>query len=288
MDIKSQFGLASLLCLINLSVFAQTAFESNPVQTSRSIGKRVSDSGLNLLEAVKGQKIVSGKLLEPATIKSRQQLSAIANRHDQYFSIYDADVELLSDIDGDGYHHALNVIFDVDVDYDRATLYAKLYLSREGGPWIQYATSDLFNIFQNDVGDTYEVTTELVEGYPPGYYAVLVEIYSLNHTGMVTSDILDRHYLGKEIMLEDINRDEGIVFEEVAFSISHGAGSFSLFFWLLLVQVVIAARGVLTLYPRKTIIIKDAPGLRFFVPASVAVMHSTRQKEGEARLNSPG
>ena len=281
MNIKSQLGLAGILCLISLGVSAQAAISSEAEQTSRSIGKQLSDDSIDLRQAVKSQTVVSGEPMETTAIKSRDQQIAIANRHDQYFSIYDADVELLSDIDGDGFHHALNVIFDVDVDYDGATLYAKLYLSREGGPWIQYTTSELFNIFQNDVSDTYEMTTELIDGYWPGYYAVLVEIYSLNHVDMVTSEILDHHYLGKNIMLEDLNRDEVTVYEEVTtyeeVSVSHGAGSFSLFFWLLLVQVVIAARGVLTLSPLKTIIIKkDISGLRSFIPARVAKTHSTR------------
>jgi len=277
MNTKSQFGLAGLLCLISLGAFAQTAFDSKTVQTSRSVGKQVSDDSIDLRQQVKSQEVVSGNLLQSTTIKPREQQVVVANRHDQYFTIYDADVELLSDLDGDGYHHALNVIFDVDVDYDGATLYAKLYLSREGGPWIQYTTTDLFHIFGDDAGDAYEVTTELIDGYPPGYYALLVEIYSLNHVDMVASEIFDHHNLGKDITLEDLNRDEGFVFEEVEVSVSHGGGSFSLFFWLLLVQVVIAARGVLTLSPRKTIIIKkDTSGLRSFFPTRVAKTHSTR------------
>ncbi len=281
MNIKSQLSLAGMLCFISLAVFAQTAIDSEAVQTSRSIGKQLNNDDIDLRQAVKSQTIVSGKHRETTLLMSRDQQLTIANRHDQYFYIYDADVELLSDIDGDGFHHALNVSFDVDVDYDGATLYAKLYLSREGGPWIQYTTSELFNIFQNDIGDTYEMTTELIDGYAPGYYAVLVEIYSLNHVHMVASEILDHHYLGKNILLEDLNRDEVAVYEEVTtyeeLSISHGAGSFSLFYWLLLVQVVIAARGVLTLSPRKTIKIKkDTSALRSFVPARLTKPHLTR------------
>ena len=277
MNIKSQFGLAGMLCVISLGVFAQSVGDSEVVQTSRSVGKQVKDNSINLLEAVKSKDIVSGKPLEEKTLESTDQQTAIANRYDQFFSIYGADVALLSDIDGDGFHHALNVIFDVDVDHDVATLYAKLYLSREGGRWIQYATTDLFSIFENDAGDAYEVTTELLEGYPSGYYAVLVEIYSLNHTDMVASEIVDHNYLGKDIMLEDYNRDEVIYYEEEIVVTSHGAGSFSLFFWLLLVQVVIAARGALTLSPRKTIIIKKgASGLRSFIQARITSTLSTR------------
>ena len=113
---------------------------------------------------------------------------------------------LLSDLDGDGFHHAFNVFFDVDVSHDSATIYAKLYLSRDGGPWSQYHTTNLFSIYGDDYSDAYEVTTELLEGYPPGYYDVLIEVFSLNHPGMVTSQVLDYHYLGRDVMLEDLSR----------------------------------------------------------------------------------
>ena len=100
-------------------------------------------------------------------------------------------MQLISDLDGDGYHHAINVYFDVDVSVDSASVYAKLYLSREGEPWSQYFTTDLFSIHIDDVSDAYEVETELLEGYDLGYYDVLVEIYSMDHAFMVTSEVLD-------------------------------------------------------------------------------------------------
>ncbi len=262
MNIKKQLGLAGLLCIVSMGTFAQGENAEEISQISRSIGKRVDDKSIDLRAVVKTQKSVSGALRPENTMQARN----LANRHDQYFSIYGAGVELLSDIDGDGFHHLLNVIFDVDVDYDAATLYAKLYLSREGGPWIQYASTNLFDIYENDTSDTYEMTTELIEGYPSGYYSVLVEIYSLNHSYMVASEILDHHYLGRDVMLEDLHRDEVVVYEEVEVYESYGAGGFSLILWLLLVQVVIAVRGIFTLSPRKTLIRrkKDTPELRSF------------------------
>lgn len=254
MNIRIWCGLAGLLCLLSINAFAQPAFGEGTVQISRSAGKKVDDTSIDLQSALKSQAPVEGQLRsEDTTLAGR-----LANRYDQYFSIYSAGVELLSDIDGDGFHHRLNVIFDVDVNYDAATVYAKLYLSREGGPWVQYADTDLFDIYSDDIADTYEVTTELIEGYPPGYYAVLIEVYSLNDSYMVASEIIDKHYLGSSVMLEDLQRDEVIVYpdygyyEEVEIVETHGAGSFSLFYWLLIMQVVIAARGILALTPRIT------------------------------------
>lgn len=274
MNIKSQLGFTGLLCAMSFSVLAQ----GDITQTSRSFGKLVSDDSIVLSSAVKSETIVENVLrVSPENNDVAQR--NIANRHDQYFWIYNADVELISDLDGDGYHHALNVIFDVDVDYDGATVYAKLYLSREGGPWIQYNSSDLFDIFEEDVSDEYEVTTELVDGYPAGYYAVMIEIYSLNHSQMVASGIFDFHNLGKDIMLEDLRRDEVVIYEEVEVVTvtEHGGGSFSLLIWLLLVQVVIAARGALSLSPRKTIIIRTGiSGLRSFFRMGITMPYSTR------------
>jgi hypothetical protein len=64
---------------------------------------------------------------------------------------------------------------------------------------------------------------------------------------MVTSQVLDSYYLGKDIMLEDLSRDEIYYYEEDYYS--HGGGSFSLVWLLLIVQVVIAVRGAVTLTP---------------------------------------
>ncbi|MDH5353052.1 MAG: choice-of-anchor H family protein [Gammaproteobacteria bacterium] len=273
MNTTTRIGFAGLLCAISLNGFAQ----SDEVLVSRSVGKLVEDDSIVLREEVKSQELVTSTASDTSIVED-DTLSRTANRYDQYFTIYQGDVDLLSDLDRDGFHHALNVSFDVDVDYDGATVYAKLYLSREGGPWIQYHTTGLFNIFENNASDTYEVTTELIDGYFTGYYAVLVEIYSLNHAGMVASEILDHHNLGKDVMLEDLGRDEVLYYEEVEVTtVTYGVGSFSLFIWLLLVQVVIAARGILSLSPRKTIIKRtDTSALRSFMLSKLPVPDSTR------------
>ncbi|MEE8366636.1 MAG: choice-of-anchor H family protein [Gammaproteobacteria bacterium] len=233
--------------------FACTAMAYAQVDTqlSRSAGKLVEDSSIDLAsevklrEPVESPAAVQNSTGDALTGQDSQGQATIANRHDQYFSIYEADVSLLSDLDFDGYHHAFNVRFDVDVSYESATVYAKLYLSRDGEPWRQYHTTALFNIYGDDFSDAYEVTTELIDGYPPGYYRILIEVYSLNHAGIVASALLDHYYLGRDVMLEDLSRDhsDGYYLEEV--SISHGGvGSFSMVWLLMIFQVVIAVRGV--------------------------------------------
>jgi hypothetical protein len=238
--------IIGMLSGVSLSVQAQEG-----MLVSRSIGKLVQDESIELTTEVRKQDLVitgppdQEQTRDTTSTRIRQGQAGIANRYDQYFTIYDASVSLLSDLDGDGYHHAINLFFDVDVSDESATVYAKLYLSRDGGPWLQYYTTDWFNIYGDSYSDAYEVTTELLEGYAPGYYDILIEVFSLNHADMVASQVLDSYYLGRDTMLEDLSRDEIYYYEENYYS--HGAGSFSLVWLLLIVQVVIAARGAVTL-----------------------------------------
>ncbi len=226
------------------------------LQSSRSAGKSGLESGVDLSQALQqADPVTRAKATASesyADSEAAQRFAGIANRHDQLFEIYHADVRLLSDLDGDGFHHALRVLFDVDVNYDGATVYAKLYLSRQGEPWSQYYTTDLFSIFGDDPADAYEVETELLEGYAPGYYAVLIEIYSLDHAYMVASEVVDYYYLGRDIALEDLYRDEPVGEYYTEVSVSHGAASMgSLLLFFLFIQVVIAARGFLASTPCK-------------------------------------
>jgi hypothetical protein len=249
---------AILLLSVSLAVFGAPAFAAGDQQASRSAGKLKHDESIDLPVRLSQQEtLVRDRPTEPenyAASLSAQRFAGIANRHDQLFEIYDADVTLISDLDGDGYHHALNVYFDADVDYGVANVYAKLYLSREGEPWSQYYTTDLFHIDGDAVEDAYEVETELVDGYEPGYYDVLIEIYSLDHAYMVASEVLDYHYLGRDVPLEDLFWDEPHISAHGGGSVSHGhgGGSFAaLLLFFLIVQVVIAARGAFALTPGK-------------------------------------
>lgn len=245
--------MIGLLGFISVSTYAQ-----EEMLVSRSAGKMLQDDSIDLtLVASQGPLVFSptpdaSQTRDVNSPEGLRQQTGIANRYDQYFSIYDADVQLIADLDGDGYHHALNVYFDVDAGYGHATVYVKLYLSQNGGPWSHYYTTDLFEIYADDYSDAYEVSTELVEGYSPDYYDILIEVFSLDHADMVTSLILDPYYLDKYVLLEDLGwdqRDE-YYYEEESYYYG-GGGSFSLLYLLLILQVVIAARGASTKAPEK-------------------------------------
>ena len=242
---------------------AVTAQAGETLLTSRSAGKLQQDQTTDLSQDLRQRAAVSRAVADKpenyAAGPSLQLYDGVANRYDQVFEIFAGDVQLISDLDGDGFHHAIRVSFDVDVSYDSATVYAKLYLSREGGPWSQYFTTDLFNVQGDDYSDVYEVETELMEGYAPGYYAVLVEIYSLDHAYMVASSVLDYHSLDRDVMIEDLARDEPFFeeryiessteyYEEVHYS-SGGGSIGALLMFFLIIQFVIAARGSLAAFP---------------------------------------
>lgn len=128
-------------------------------------------------------------------------------RHLPYFTLYDAHADLLLDEDGDGFHQRLRVNFDADVDHDQyEDVYAELFLSRDGGPWVRYHTTDVFTIWGDAADDDYAVTSTLLEGYPSGYYDIAIDLYALGH-GFVTS-IDSNHSTGlRALPLEDADRD---------------------------------------------------------------------------------
>ncbi len=101
------------------------------------------------------------------------------------FTIFDAQAVLSWDDDGDGFYHRLRVSFDPDVSGDEAWVYARLYLSLEGEPWNHIHTTEVFPITGDASDDAYEVVTRLIDGYPTGYYDVLIELYDADYDLLV-------------------------------------------------------------------------------------------------------
>lgn len=112
----------------------------------------------------------------------------LAHPTGRIFAVYDAQTLLTRDYDDDGFYHRLRVSFDPDVTSGgSAWVYARLYLSLEGGPWNHYFTTDVFPIDGVNTGDAYEVVTNLLDGYPTGYYDVLIELYDADYDLLVDS-----------------------------------------------------------------------------------------------------
>lgn len=108
----------------------------------------------------------------------QQKLSAgEAQTPNTDFWFYTADVELFADDDRDGYYHGIDLLFDADTIYTRADVYAVVYLSRDGGPWIEYSATEDFTIWGATSDDDYVIVTELLSGFPRGSYDILIELF---------------------------------------------------------------------------------------------------------------
>lgn len=144
------------------------------------------------------------------------------------FRIYDAQTRLFDDLDRDGYYTWLQVTFDVDTDYTEAEVYADIWLRDPGGAYTLIHETDIFTIRGSSSSDDYEVEAELVAGFPPGLYDVLIEVYDAWDDRFVADfDAMDSSDLGL-LPLEDISFDGDIPPPVVYSDGSGGSGSFSL------------------------------------------------------------
>ncbi|MFK8019105.1 MAG: choice-of-anchor H family protein [Pseudomonadales bacterium] len=136
------------------------------------------------------------------------------------FWVYDAFTELRHDVDGDGHYTRLIVDFDVDTVYLVADVYARLYLSRDQGPWNEYAVTEDFSVIASGSGDNYVMESDLVDGFPFGYYDVLIEIYDVIDNSLVAEFGPADSAALSDLPLEDEFRDgAGDVIV-----VSHGGG----------------------------------------------------------------
>ncbi len=135
------------------------------------------------------------------------------------FSIYDAFSYLLSDIDGDGYYQSFSIVFDADFYTtsfaDHANVYAELYLSKDGGPWTHYYSTETFTIYGESDDDEYEVMTILEQGFTSGYYDVLIDLYDADHEELVVSYSSDDNNALYALPLESGDIDQWYVTEVI-------------------------------------------------------------------------
>ncbi|PMG41869.1 choice-of-anchor H family protein [Shewanella sp. 10N.286.52.B9] len=135
------------------------------------------------------------------------------------FTIYQAYSHLYDDFDEDGFYQTFTVTFDADVYGfsvgEPANVYAELYLSRNGGPWQHYYSTDIFTIYGEAEDDSYEVLTTLAQGYKTDYYDVLIDLYEVGYEDIVatiSSEEADSLYA---LPLESSDRDTVYIEEEI-------------------------------------------------------------------------
>lgn len=165
--------------------------------------------------------------------RSTQQKTGVvvSQAGDPNFWFYDADVELFSDFDRDGYYFGIDLLFDADTNYAVADVYAVIYLSFEYGPWNEYAETDDFTLFGTTSTDDYVVETELVSGYLTGDYDILIELFDAYDGTYLASFGPDDTSELSFLPLEDSTRDAVSGGQTQVVVNSGGGGSIG---WLLL------------------------------------------------------
>lgn len=151
------------------------------------------------------------------------------------FWFYDANVELYSDLDRDGFYAGVDLSFDADTVYDVADVYAVVYVSYELGPWNEFAVTDDFAIFGASGDDEYFIDTELVSGYPTGEYDIMIELFDTFDGSFVASIGPDESAPLSILPLEDIGRDTPV--DTVIVVHEGGGGSLG---WLTLLALMAA------------------------------------------------
>jgi len=146
------------------------------------------------------------------------------------FAIYGATTYLQDDYDSDGFYQTFSVSFDADIySYTPSQLgevYALLYISKNGGPWTHYYTTDNFLIEGETDLDEYEVITTFLSGYSADHYDILIDLYQAGYSDIVASYSSNDSNALYALSLESADYDEPYI------EVSHG-GSFSLIIILL-------------------------------------------------------
>lgn len=176
------------------------------------------------------------KALESVTSKSRESIQAL---NETEFWIYDSWVTLQHDYDYDGYYTTLNVEFDADTVFSQVPVYAVVYLGKNDVFDSIHVTS-VFNIYGDDSNDAFIIESDLLSGFPPYDYEILIEIYDADHDVLVAATDgywdADLAYVSLESENYDVPEETVVVVEE------HGGALF--------IPALLALFGV-ALYRRK-------------------------------------
>ncbi|GAA0789579.1 MULTISPECIES: choice-of-anchor H family protein [Pseudomonadati] len=166
------------------------------------------------LSVVKPQTMTANtKVTIDRTQVQQAQQSVIGYRD---FAIFEAYSRLFDDLDQDGFYQTFSVTFDADVyGYtlnEPANVYAEMYLSRNGGPWEHYYTTDVFTIYGQSEDDDFEVLTTLSQGYQTDFYDVLIDLYEYGYPEVVATLSADESDGLYALALESHDRD--VVYEQ--------------------------------------------------------------------------
>jgi len=238
----------ALMMIFGVSLISQVNAEAlNTTPSTVSYGllsEAINDeTRLNIINT-NNSSVLSDQLIGKATGKNRDEIlqttsydnslmQTMSRSYAPEFTIYDAFTTLEDDFDGDGFYQTFSVVFDADVysydSNDSSLVYARLYLSEDGGPWLHYYSTDDFIIHADSDQDEYEVITTFMSGYHPSHYDVLIDLYQVGYDGIVATYSSDDNQALYALPLESADYDPVYV-EHV--EVHHGG---SLSSWLLII-----------------------------------------------------
>lgn len=208
--------------------------------SNSTIDKTVRDEQLKQVQSdIMAPLLTQGYRPEATTMALQIESTRYISTADIY--IYDASTYLITDFNNDGFYHRFSVVIDADTTGNTAYVYARLYLSYEGGPWNHYATSDAYTIYADSEHDAFTIETELADGFIPGYYDIRIELYDADTDAWLFSygpyDDASLSALPlQDSFFDDSARTAYYPPETEVVVVGHGHGSMS--FWLLLVPVL--------------------------------------------------
>ena len=173
----------------------------------------------------------------PTELKSRNnsKTTTLTSRHyeSRQFDIFYIDAWLFNDDDYDGFYSSFDLIFDLDVDYGSAAVYADIWIRPENGYYELLHTTEVFTINGYGTHDEYHVSTDLIDNFPVGYYDILIELYDVEHSVYTPVASASSYSHDSLYALPLESRDRYVDHGSVGVTISAAAGNF----WILLLPL---------------------------------------------------
>jgi hypothetical protein len=159
---------------------------------------------------------------------------------DGTFVIYEGYAQLIEDLDADGYFQTFSVTFDADLltgnPHDEAVVYAELYLSENGGPWVHYYSTDNFVIHGESSDDEFEVYSTLEQGFSANPFDILIDLYEAGYPNIVASYSSDDSNSLYALPLESSDYD--VEYVEYYTEVHSSGGSSSLYSLLMIILIL--------------------------------------------------
>ncbi|MFT2090286.1 choice-of-anchor H family protein [Paraglaciecola sp. 2405UD69-4] len=191
----------------------------------------ITPSKGSLSISAQARQIAAAKTLETRPVpKSTQAV----------FWIYDAWVEFYGDEDRDGYFNHFSVGLDADTEFNEAQVYARLYLGKDE-IFREYHVTNTFTIYGDSSNDSFVVESELLTGFTPDDYEVLIELYDEYTDELVA--VIDGYNDADLYLLPLESQDYEYLYEEpnVIIVTEHGG---SLGWWTLSLFLLVLLRKI--------------------------------------------